>query len=64
MKSLEADCVADFNNARDQINKLVANLTKRLSDIGIDEIAIYGSFATELWLRNCDIDILLIPKDR
>ena len=25
-------------------------------------IEVYGSFATKLWLKHCDIDLLLIPK--
>lgn len=25
---------------------------------------IYGSFSTGLWLKNCDIDLVLIPHDQ
>lgn len=27
------------------------------------DVEIYGSFATGLWLKHCDIDLLLIPNN-
>ena len=39
----------------------------KLSNIAQNEnynVELCGSFSTGLWLKNCDIDILLIPKDQ
>jgi DNA polymerase sigma len=30
-------------------------------DLGFD-MEIYGSFSTGLWLSNCDVDLLMIPR--
>lgn len=62
IKDFEEECAKEYAQTLNDTSSFMDRLRKLVAEESLT-VEQYGSFATGLWLKHCDIDLLLVPKE-